>query len=370
MGAALSGPIQPSVLVRLDASSTIGIGHLARSLTLAGAFTRAGVAVRFAAHALPDGPRRWLTSQDFPLFEIDAPPGSEADQRQTVARARACGANMVFIDGYQFDAEYLRAFREARLFACYFDDMINLDYQCHAVFNQNFYSPAKLFRAAPDCALILGPQYALLRDEFVEARHQRSAAVAAVGKRLLVTMGGADPTAETEKILTALQVGPLAGDGAPALEVRVVVGSANPRGDEIRRQAATIARHRVEVLQDIRDMAAQMSWCDLALSASGTTCMELCCVGVPAIVTMVVDNQRLIGPELHRLGLMQLAGWHEEVSPQELSVAVAKLLGDQAARAAMVSRQRAAIDGQGKHRAVKRMIAAFQRLLETGVVDA
>jgi UDP-2,4-diacetamido-2,4,6-trideoxy-beta-L-altropyranose hydrolase len=357
------------VLVRLDASSRIGIGHLARSLTLAGAFTRAGVQVRFACHALPEGPKKWLTAQDFALVNVDAEPGSPADQRQTVALARQSGANLVFIDGYQFGSDYLQGFRQARLFACYFDDMINLDYQCHAVFNQNFHSPADQFRAAPDCTLILGPQYALLRDEFVDARGARPTTVAAVGRRLLVTMGGADPTAETEKVLRALGVGPLARDGGPVLDVRVVVGSANPRASEIRAAAAASGRHQVEVLQDIRNMAEQMSWCDVALSASGTTCMELCCVGVPSIITMVVDNQRLIGPALQQLGLMRLAGWHEEVQPAELSIAIAALMDDQPARAAMVSRQRAAIDGLGKHRAVQLMLATFDRLVKAGVVD-
>jgi spore coat polysaccharide biosynthesis predicted glycosyltransferase SpsG len=96
--------------------------------------------------------------------------------------------------------------------------------------------------------------------------------------------------------------------------------------------------------------------------------MELCCVGVPTIVTMVVDNQRLIGPELDRRGLMCLAGWHEDVTPDSLSGLIATLLDDQSTRQAMVDLQRAQIDGDGKHRAVHRMSDAFDHGVEAGVV--
>jgi spore coat polysaccharide biosynthesis predicted glycosyltransferase SpsG len=220
--------VKPDLLIRLDASSTIGVGHLARSLTLAGAFASAGACARFACHRLPEGPRRWLTSQGYDLVEIEAAPGSAADLHETIAQARAAGNNMVFVDGYQFGSAYLSGFREARLFACFFDDMINLDYQCHAVFNQNFYSPAELFRRAPDCELILGPEYALVRDEFVDARARRATVVSIEPRRVLVTMGGADPTGETEKVLRALGTGRLTGDSRRSLEVRVVVGGGAP----------------------------------------------------------------------------------------------------------------------------------------------
>jgi UDP-2,4-diacetamido-2,4,6-trideoxy-beta-L-altropyranose hydrolase len=364
MAAAVSG-----VAIRLDASARLGLGHLVRCLSLARAFADAGIRVGFVCRELPPGSRAWLDSQGFELCELQAEAGSPQDQQHTVGLCRAAGCSLVIVDGYQFGAAYLAAFREARLFACYVDDMIDREYRCHAVINQNFHADARQFRRTADCELILGTRYALVRDEFLNARAERRLQVPPFASKLLVTLGGADPTAETEKLLDALDDAAFARTHAPQLDVRIVIGSANPRLAAIESKSRTLRHQRVEVLHDVRNMAEQMLWCDVCVAASGATCMELCCVGVPALITVVADNQRPIGAAIDRLGLMRVAGWHEQVSANSLAAQLLELVEDAEGRAHMISAQRAQIDGLGKERAVRRVLEAFERHLTAGSVD-
>jgi UDP-2,4-diacetamido-2,4,6-trideoxy-beta-L-altropyranose hydrolase len=342
------------VLFRVDASSTIGVGHLARDLTLADAFRAAGYESTFAMASPPPAVRERVASKGYALCEIQSEPGSAADLAETTALSRKTDHAIVIADGYQFRDAYLRGFREQRLFCCFFDDMINLRYDCHAVFNQNFYAPPSQFDRAPDCDLILGPEHALVRDEFLEARAKR--VIRDEATRVLVTMGGADPTGETSKCLAALDALEAARG---LLEARVVVGPTNPLATELRARALA-SRHAVTVLENINNMAEQMLWCDVALTASGTTCMELACVGVPSLVTVVVDNQLLIGPEIGRLGLMKNLGWHADVTAETIASNLSLLLGDVALRREMVSRQLRGVDGAGKGRTVQRLLASFE----------
>lgn len=369
MGDVLSAPSAggaPRVLFRVDASATIGVGHLSRDLTLADALGAAGSGALFAMAAAPEAVRRRVAAKGYELHDVGSEPGSAADLEETIGLARSLGASMVMVDGYQFRDRYLRGFREKQLFSCFFDDMINLRYDCHAVFNQNFYAPPERFDRADDCELIVGPQYALVRDEFIEARARARASTRPQASRILVTMGGADPTGETFKCLEAFATLDAATTGR--LEIRVVIGPTNPLAAPIRERAASSTSHAIEVLENIDNMAEQMTWSDIALTASGTTCMELACVGVPSLVTVVVDNQLLIGPEIDRLGLMKNLGWHADVTPSLIAAEVARLLADAPERQRMIDVQRRSVDGEGKKRAVARLLATFDAHRERGTV--
>ena len=46
-----------------------------------------------------------------------------------------------------------------------------------------------------------------------------------------------------------------------------------------------------------------MEWADVAVSAAGTTCWEMCLLGLPAILIGLAPNQRPVAQELDRRGV-------------------------------------------------------------------
>jgi spore coat polysaccharide biosynthesis predicted glycosyltransferase SpsG len=93
-----------------------------------------------------------------------------------------------------------------------------------------------------------------------------------------------------------------------------------------------------------------MEWADAAISAAGGTAMELCCVGVPAVVIAIADNQQPVAAALAERGLAKSVGDHASASPDAIAAALRDVL---AAGAEMSARQRAAVDGRGKDRVVE-----------------
>jgi UDP-2,4-diacetamido-2,4,6-trideoxy-beta-L-altropyranose hydrolase len=331
-------------VLRCDASPRIGSGHLSRCLTLARGLLAEGFVVEVATHAPSEHTRAWIAREGCSV--VDAGAGSDVTAAE--------GAALVVVDGYDFPPSFHEALRRDDRLVCVIDDLAAAPVRGDVVLNGNLYAEELVYDVPAGAVLLCGPRYALVREEFVAARAAREArAWSEEASRLLITMGGADPTRETEKALAALEHTLLTSP----LDVKVVVGAANPRSEAIRHLAAAQTKHRVEVLVDVRAMGALMEWCDVALSAAGGTCLELSCVGVAAAAVVVADNQRGVGGALRARGLMDVVGLDagEAVDAAVLAGSVARLLADAPRRRAMELAQRACVDGAGRERAAARL---------------
>lgn len=278
-------------------------------------------------------------------------------------RAVSLDAQLIIVDGYQFRAAYLQGLASHGCFTCYVDDLMDQRYECQAVLNQNFYAKESSFERGAGCELLLGARYALVREEFLAARATRiMLSPPADPARLLVTFGGADLAGATLLVLRALSAVEV------PLAVQVVIGAANPHAAEIESLARNSPRHEVAVLHAVEHMGKLMAWADLGIVAGGTTLMEVCCVGLPALVLEIADNQRVVASTASELGLVRSLGWHESVQPHAIAAAVDGFLSDEQARLAMFERQRAMVDGRGSARVVRELLSAAERRRRAGEV--
>ena len=340
------------MLLRADGSAEMGLGHISRMATLAAAARASGIEVLFAVHASCKLAAESLGSRGFAVATISALAGSEADAAETSRLAAASSAEIALVDGYQFGEAYFRVLGRGRLFLGYVDDLFAPTGGCDLVLNTNVYAEPGPYRAPAGRTLLLGPRYALLAASFVAARRPPRAGAAA---RLLVTFGGSDLGRQTEKVLASLaEVDPARGP----LDVQVVLGAATDHASEVRALTAGCRPHRVTVVHAATDMAARMSWADLAITAGGTTCLELSCIGIPSLVIAVADNQRRVAEGFGRLGLMRSLGWYEQVSVAQIAAELTALREDPEARVRMVRAQHEAVDGRGAPRVVEAIVRA------------
>jgi spore coat polysaccharide biosynthesis predicted glycosyltransferase SpsG len=260
---------------------------------------------------------------------------SPEDAEQTM---KAAGDALVILDDYRFRAPFAARLEHAD--CLWIDDGGFPESRPGHVLNHNLYATRALYPAMTPGRLLVGATYALLRDEFVRARdhdHQRAEGC----PRLLITMGGSDLPNVTAKALTAAHA---VGQEQP-LEVRFLIGEMNPH----HRSLLTMFRW-AEPVVDSRQVAVDMEWADVAISAAGGTAMELCCVGVPAVVVAIAENQRPVAAALSARGLAASVGDHAAASPDAIASALREVLR---AAEGMRVRQRAAIDGRGKDRVVE-----------------
>ncbi|MGA2030834.1 MAG: UDP-2,4-diacetamido-2,4,6-trideoxy-beta-L-altropyranose hydrolase [Thermoguttaceae bacterium] len=340
-------------MIRADANSQLGTGHVMRCLGLAHAWQDRGGRVGYLLAAPAAEIRARLDAEDVDVFDLPCPPGGLQDAAATACLAQNQHAAWIVVDGYQFGGDYQRAIHEAAVPLLVLDDYGHADhYWADLVLNQDLNAEEQLYRSRESYTrLLLGPEYVLLRREFVAARRKEHRPKAH-SRKVLVTLGGADPENLTRTVIEAL-----AGLGGLAVESRVVVGPANPRYGELEAAAAHAGPH-VEVLRNVRNMVELMSWCDIAITGGGSTLWELASLCVPSLVLILADNQRYSARLLEQRGGCRIVGEGAWLSAGALSEQIAALLADQSQQAALGQRIGAIVDGRGAQRVCEAMEGA------------
>ena len=332
----------PEILyVRADASRGIGIGHVMRCLALGQAWIgRGGECVLVGS--VPEKLRERLESAGMRVAPV-----AEGSTGSGPVEPLAERDSWVVLDGYGFDNGDAVRLKEAGCRVLYLDDMALLDrYDADLVLNQNPH--AGQFRYALGSGeLLLGPRFALLREEFLGGG-PGNGNVAADGLRLLISFGGSDPSGTSRVALDAL-------DGVPSrLAVTVVLGPEFGGIDEIR-AAAGRSKHSVELVHAPSDMAGLMRTADIAVCPASVTSLEFAALGVPTIAVTVADNQEGIAAALERQGVAVDAGRRDAMLEDRIAKVCRMLAADGEKRRAMADAGRRYVDGRGARRVAERM---------------
>ncbi len=334
------------LLIRADATTQMGMGHVMRCLALAQTWQDAGGAVTFGATALPESLKARLYAEGMAVHSLTAPAGTTEDAAQTSVLAGQMGAEWVVIDGYQFGAEYQCALKAAGLRVLALDDYGHAAYYyADVVVNQNIYADESLYpHREPSTRLLLGTQYALLRREFWSWRDwQRE--IPEVARKVLVTLGGGDSNNVTLKVIRALQLMDM-----PDLEATVVIGGSNPYYGELK--AAITSTSWIQLVCNVTNMPELMAWADVAISAAGSTCWELALMGLPSLLIVLAENQRPIATGMAEDQAAVNLGEHFALTATQIAAALTKVLNQAARRHILAQQSRALIDSHGSQRVV------------------
>ncbi len=330
-----------TLVIRADASIAIATGHVMRCLALAQAWQDAGGNVVFAmAESTPAIDAR-LRSEGVEIVQLDVSPNSIQDARDLAALASDRQAVWVVADGYRFDFDYQCNLKRAGLKLMFVDDLGQCKhYSADLVLNQNVHASESMY-ASRDAytRLLLGPRFAMLRREFRPwGEWQRK--ITPTGRKVLVTMGGSDPDNVTAVVLEAL--GKVKIDG---LEVVAVLGGSNPHIDFLERYASQSPC--IRFLKDATNMPEAMAWADLAVSAAGSTCAEMCLLGLPAVLIDLAENQTPVAGALGRKQAAIHLGSSKKVIAAKIAGTVQELLLSMEHRISLSQRSRELVDGEG-----------------------
>lgn len=326
----------------------VGTGHVMRCLALAQAWKRAGGTVTFL---MPEGQggiedrvrAEGLLLETLPLETLRKECGS-SPQSFAQAALRA-NPSIVVLDGYGFGAHEQALLSGAGVRVLTVDDYCHAaDYPVRWVLNQNPYATPEMYpRANSETHLLLGAEYALLRDEFLPwAGWKRT--IPERARNVLITIGGTDPENLSERILQSLEFLP-----PNDLEVVLVVGGGNSHGEDLQ-AASERCSVPVRLLRSVQDMPALMAWADVAISGAGGTSYELCYMGVPSLLLVVAENQRQTAEHLSDSGIAVNAGTAQEFRAESFAPHLQSLIESFGQRAAMSRRGRDLVDGLGSER--------------------
>jgi UDP-2,4-diacetamido-2,4,6-trideoxy-beta-L-altropyranose hydrolase len=339
-----------NLLFRTEASVAIGSGHVMRCLALAQAWRAAGGRAIFAMAEVTPAVEGRLRKEGFEVVRVAVWVGSTADAEGTANLALLHAASWVVVDGYEFGADYQKGLKSRGLKVLFIDDNGHAsNYSADLVLNQNAHANESLYeRRDLSTKLLLGPAFAMLRREFAPWREWKRE-IPAIARKVLVTMGGSDPENFTRIAVDGLRA--VKGE----MRIRILAGGSNPHVAALEGLRAD-GENSIELVRDASDMPEQMSWADLAVAGAGSTCLEMCFIGLPALLIDLAENQTPIAKELARRGTARHLGSSKTVIPDKVAAETRRILASVAERSAMSQRGRELVDGAGAERVVRELL--------------
>jgi UDP-2,4-diacetamido-2,4,6-trideoxy-beta-L-altropyranose hydrolase len=352
-----------SIAFRVDSGRLIGSGHVSRCTTLAKALRNRGAEVSFICRRHIGAMIDWIRGEGFPVDELPEPicPPAEVpaadwngvpmaeDASQTIERLPP-GLQWLIVDHYSCGQPWERAVRPHCRWLGVIDDVARA-HQCDLLIDPNWQGQNTRSRYVTSsdsvAVMLLGPAYALISDEYLGVRSPAMNRRSAV-QRVLVYFGGSDLPDLTSLTLRALSAGVFSH-----LYVDVVIGATASNRAAVIAHAA--ARPRTTIHEHKNSLAPLLAAADLAIGAVGGTTWERMFLGIPAIATIMAENQREIADALSRAGLLVLVGEAQSLQEMTLTAALSSLLGDPSRRQRMADAGQALVDGLGVDRIVDSM---------------
>ena len=345
------------VVIRADANSKIGMGHVMRCLSVADALVQRGEEVLFVT--ADDTPVPLLTKKGIPyrvlhtdyadmeaelpeLWEVlrELPQGAESPEA-----ALAQKNTSILVDSYYVTEKYLAALKK-RITTIYMDDIYAFSYPVDMLINYNIYGEEMGYEkdaAFADTKLLLGTEYVPLREEFSAGEQQRTAANCGI----LITTGGSD----SFNLAGQLLMEAMKYDALKEKEYHVVSGSLNPHIGEL--QALAQKHENIHIHCNVTNMAELMTESEVALSAGGSTLYELCAMGVPVIAFSFAENQERLVQTFVKRGIAQYGGNYRTDGNKMIQNTIAgleTLLEDKNLRTEYRKKARTLVDGKGAER--------------------
>lgn len=326
------------LVIRADASSEIGIGHVMRCLALAQEAKRRDLSVRFLARVPPPLAAR-LEGEGMELHAI--PDGMGVQDEIDLLLRESEGALAVVLDHYGCDASYQRAIREAGHRLLVVDDYKHLpSYDCDYLLNQNL--SAFRYQYSTKAQLLLGSEYALLRSEFCATPRPEASSRTAIVK-ILLTIGGGnfhDFLLEVIHALSRLD--------ARALSIRAILGPSFAAPATIQETCRALGV-RVDVIQNPATMPPHYAWADAVISSGGSSLYEMAYFCLPVLAFPLVENQRDIVSVLSDRGA--LVDGSDRMRTGKLKQAVHDFLGSPSSSLQTLAMKiGSVVDGKGAER--------------------
>jgi spore coat polysaccharide biosynthesis predicted glycosyltransferase SpsG len=339
------------VAIRCDAGPEVGVGHLIRCVALAEELVRRGGQVTFLADT---GGVPWAEEQltGRGLAREPAPTAPA----ELVARAAARRLDAVLLDSYHLDPRYAAAVRDAGYLVAAVVDGPAGARVADIFIDQNLDAEHRAVELPPGAIRLAGVRYALLRDRVRALRPARPGGSRAGRRPHVVCFFGGTDACGAAPPLTRL----LVRTGVPC-RVTVVAGSPALRAELAGIRPA--GGQSIDIIDPTDALPELCAAADLAVSAAGTSTWELLCLGTPAALVEVAENQRIgyepvvargLAAGLGRLDRLRHGGAAPEAT-------LRRLLTSPDERRSIGDRAWAAVDGRGRERVVDQLASTLDR---------
>ncbi len=294
------------VLFRVDSSSIIGGGHLARCLELAKLFKKNEYSIYFVCINFDGNLNNWITKENFNLLLIENKSKDYCrDFENSEKLIKNLGKfNFIVVDNYQLDILWESKMRKYSKKIIAIDDLANRKHDCDILIDQNFTENNYLRYDGlvnKNTIMLLSPKYSIIKKEFRNINLKKS--INKKVENIFICFGATDPNNHSLKVLEALEL-----LNHKLNSINVFTTEENLNYEDLKKKCSAIQNcfFNSNKLQ----LPEILSSCDLAVGGGGSMCWERAFLGIPSIVFGIAENQIEIIKALIKNEIVVGEYWH------------------------------------------------------------
>lgn len=271
-----------SLLIIVDCDSNIGMGHISRSLTLAKYCLKIGIPVGFK------------TNDRGSKFILEGLGGKVHLYSDLTVAIIEFKPTFILVDQFNpssKEIETIRKRRDAKIAALdqYGKRRIDFDFTVNLIMEQSHKEKS------PNQQIYEGAHHAIIRETITKAKRERVRFRKNNGKNILVVFGGSNISSNTERIIGEL------GQLPNQFELSIVLGPLVNNSNRILDKIEALDCN-VKTYVNPPNFDTLMAQSDYAITGGGTTCLELCYLGVPVFCLPQVEIESRLCEQLVELG--------------------------------------------------------------------
>lgn len=334
------------VLFYCNAGSQVGLGHVMRTLTIAGEASASGwtptLAGPFDHRALTVIAAQGFTGE----IKVDFKGETLSELAQSAENDLP---TVIHVDSYEGDIEpNLNVLASRGVFVSNMQDGKFGARQATLAIDANLSAENRPEPFLQNSARLLGASLALIRPQVKAALTQRRNTH---DERVLVVLGGSDPHESTLAVAHSIA-------GLP-ISVNFTIVAPNTQHERL----AETFRHTerdVEILSFVEDLPALAVQHDLIVSAAGTSVWDFAYLGIPLALVLVTENQRAGYAAAVSAGIAVGLGDAQSLKSKSVADEIARLLEDVEGRQQLRYRGQDLVDGRGSWR----IVSAWEQMLD------
>ena len=262
------------ILVRVDGSNEIGLGHVYNMLTVLNHFRNDEILI--IMNLKKDLGKSKFKEQ---LYRVK----TYRTNFELASIIKKFEPNMIFNDILDTDIKYIKNLRREKRLIVNFEDLGNGRNYADLIFNPIFFSRTKKKNE------YFGSDYACVRDEF-RIWQNDSRPIKKNVENVLIIFGGTDPTNKTLKVLKIISK-----IKQKNIKFSVILGLGLKNKTEVKNLANKMNNEgfNIEIIESIDFLAKIMRDSDFAISSNGRTIFELASMKKPIISISVNEREKL-----------------------------------------------------------------------------
>ncbi len=329
------------ILIRVDGSEEIGLGHVYRMKTLGQALSDKNNHVIFVSKN--NGIANRILKNTRLNCRFFSEPSYESVLKKVVAELRP---HLIIQDTLQTSLSAMKILRKITK-----TKIINLDDRgtglamADAVINSIAFQWKPYQTSNRQTRLYEGPQYMILQTELGRFS-RREKVISKQAKHLLLSFGGTDTHFMSERLLEILN------QLERKLFIKINLGAGRKMSRRLE-AAVKNSHHRIQIIQSVKNLFEYFFKSDLVICAGGITLYELAAMGIPsaavATETHEISNVNYWSKRKSTVSL----GWRDDLDRKSTKEKIDRLCGDSKRRLEMSRTGKQTMDTRGLDRVLK-----------------